>query len=320
MIPFKVLPIDEKEVTAVSQVLRAGTLGPGRVVAELEAKFAEYVGSKYAVAVDCCTSALFLCLKYRGLNNGGHLPIEVQIPSMTVPLVATTIVHAGGRIHFIDECDWVGHCYELKPYGIIDSAHKVERGQYKAYDEKDLLCYSFYPTKPISSCEGGMIATDDFEAVKWFRKARFYGRDSVSTDIKNSWEYHLEFAGWKMNMTEVQAAIALEQLKKLPELDVKRQEVVKRYNELLGLNNYSLYLYRIEVERRNDFILFMKENNVECGVHFKPLHLMKPFRGESRDVLLKTERVGDNTVSLPLYDTLELGAVDYICGLVKEWQ
>jgi dTDP-4-amino-4,6-dideoxygalactose transaminase len=319
MIPFKVLPLDYLETTAVAKVLASKNLGMGKIVKELEYEFAQYVGSTYAVAVDSCTSALFLSLKYRGLCNNGRLPMDVKIPSMTVPLVANTIIHAGTDIIFLNECDWVGHHYELQPFDIIDSAHEVSKNEFKQFSDKTLLCFSFYPTKPISSCEGGMICTNDPYAVEWLQKARFYGRNSGDSLSRNSWEYDIEFPGWKMNMTEVQAAIALEQLKKLPDLTLMRQRAVDQYNVLLDGHNTSLYLYRIRVKNRNEFIKFMFANGVECGVHFKPLHLMKPFLKYYHKDLMETEIVGNETVSLPLYDSLLPSQVEYISNLVKEW-
>lgn len=318
MIPFKVLPIGENEIKAVENVLRSKSISMGKVVAELEKKFADYVDSKYAIAVDSCTSALFLSLKYRALDNNGHMPTHVKIPSMTVPLVANTVEHTGANIHFVDECEWVGHSYEMMPYNVIDSAHRVSKGQYKEFPDS-LMCFSFYPTKPITSCEGGMICTDDINAVNWLKKARWYGRNEGDTLIKNSWEYDIEFAGWKMNMTDVQAALALEQLKRLPELDKKRQDVVDAYNLFLNEDNTSLYLYRINVPKRDMFIKYMKENGVECGIHFKPLHYMKAFKNCMKDDLSKTEEMALTTVSLPSYDSLTGDDIAFISLLVKEW-
>jgi dTDP-4-amino-4,6-dideoxygalactose transaminase len=246
--------------------------------------------------------------------------MPVKIPSMTVPLVANTIIHAGEQIHFVDEHNWVGRSYELAPYNIIDSAHEVSRGQFLRHNDETLLCFSFYPTKPITSCEGGMICTNDLKAVEWLRKARFYGRNSDSSICKNSWEYDIEFPGWKMNMTEIQAAICLEQLHKLPKIDKKRQDVVDFYNEKFNLANMSLYLYRLNVVNRDGFVKYMSANGVECGVHFRPLHLMKPFANCEKDDLSQTEIVGQMTVSLPLYDTLFIGDMHKIVELTENWR
>lgn len=320
MIPFKVLPIGEKEIKAVELVLRSKNISMGKVVKELEERFADYIDTKYAVAVDSCTSALFLSLKYKFLINNEHPPMPVKIPSMTVPLVANTIEHTNAQIHFTDDCDWVGNSYELKPYNIIDSAHKVVKNQFYNCDNETLMCFSFYPTKPITSCEGGMICTNDIDAVSWLKKARWYGRNEGETLIKNSWEYDIEFAGWKMNMTDIQAAIAIEQLKRLDVLNKNRQDVVDLYNKLLSKNNDSLYLYRIQVNDRNLFIKYMKDNGVECGIHFKPLHYMKAFSNCEKDDLSKTEIMANKTVSLPLYDSLTEYDIVYITMLVKDWE
>ena len=316
MIPFKVLPIGEEEKKAVAAVLDSKQLSMGRKVIELEVLFGEYVGVDYAVAVDSCTSALFLSMMYRKSKTETR---EILCPSITVPLVANTITHAGLTPVFTDDTDWVGRSYMLHPFNIIDSAHEVNRGIISP-DKRFTACYSFYPTKPISSCEGGIVATNDKEMADWVKQARWYGRSEGDSHIKNSWEYDIDFPGWKMNMTDIQAAIAVEQLKKLDRLSAERQRVVSLYNKLLGKTNTSLYLYRLNVDRRNEFITYMKTNGVECGIHFKPLHLMTAFKDyEVRGDRKKIETEGETTVSLPLYDSLSDRVVERIAELVLNW-
>lgn len=238
---------------------------------------------------------------------------------MTVPLVANAIIQAGAKVKFFDKVEWVGKTYELEPWGIIDSAHRVVKGQFK--NEcwgHNLLCYSFYPTKPITSAEGGMILTNDGYAAKWLKKARWYGREDDSSKVKNSWEYDIEFPGWKMNMTDVQAAIAIEQLKKHDEIEVKMDEVREDYNRQLELSNDSNYLYRINVPDRDEFIPWMHKRGVECGVHFKPLHWMKCFKNGQK--LPKTDAEARTTASLPFHSALKSVDVYYICNLVKAWK
>lgn len=270
MIPFKKLPIDDSDMKAVEKVMHSKSLGMGKTVYELEEEFADYVGSKYAVAVNSCTSAIYLSLIYRRRNE--YIG-ACSIPSMTVPLVANTIIHSGTWLKFRDDTRWVGRSYELEGFDIIDSAHEVKKRD--DWDKNKLVCYSFYPTKPVCSADGGMICTNDEDAVKWFRSARMYGRAKAETKVKNSWEYTIDFPGWKMNLSDIQAAIALNQLRKLPEIDRLRQGIVNFYNKRLGILNTGLYLYRINVPNRDAFVPWMLDQGIECGVHFAPLHLMK---------------------------------------------
>ncbi len=238
---------------------------------------------------------------------------------MTVPLVANTVIHSGIWLRFIDTTDWIGNHYALGGYDIVDSAHSVIQGS--PFCVEWVTCYSFYPTKPICSCDGGMICTNDANAAEWLRKATQYGRNTNSSKMKNSWEYDIEFPGWKMHMTDIQAAIALNQLRKYPELEEMRKDVLHRYNTNLGTENTSTYLYRINVNDRDEFIPWMKEKGIECGVHFAPLHLMQAYKDHSREVSMeKTEREGRTTVSLPLYHSLLVSEIDYISDMVLEWR
>ena len=124
---------------------------PFQIVSEFEKMIAEYAGSKYAVAVESCSAAIFLCCEYLKVN-------EVEIPRFTYPSVPCGIIHAGGRVKFRDE-DWVG-VYELKPYKIFDGALRFKRNMYKG----GYHCLSFHTKKHIGIGRGGMILTDSKRA------------------------------------------------------------------------------------------------------------------------------------------------------------
>ena len=192
MIRFKQLPIGDEEKEAAMRVIDSGSLSMGPFVAKFEDDFAEFIGSKHAIAVNSCTSALFLALLCQ--NHGRYdLPIgvchaRIEMPSMTVPVVANAVLQTGAGLSFIDDVSWVGKDYQLKPFDVWDSAHLVEPRQYRFYENpKALVCFSFYPTKTICGAEGGMIATDDDDSAEWLKKARWYGRSEGDSKIKNSW-------------------------------------------------------------------------------------------------------------------------------------
>jgi dTDP-4-amino-4,6-dideoxygalactose transaminase len=325
MIRFKQLPIGKEEKDAVGRVIDAGSLSIGKFVEDFENEFAEFIGAKHAVAVNSCTSALFLSLlcenRIRYCMPFCDWESSIRIPSMMVPVVPNSLLHAGAKVMFIDDVSWVGKEYLLKPYGVWDSAHLVKPKQYKKYnDQNALVCFSFYPTKSICGPEGGMIATDNDEMAEWLKKARWYGRGKVATRVKNSWEYDIEFPGWKMNMTDIQAAIAHCGLEKFDWVDSKNGEVVERYNKAFGLKNDSHYLYRIYIAERDLFVNWMKDKDIECGIHFIPLHWQNAYRNIPRDDMKRTDIAGKHTVSLPLHPFLTTKEVDYIIGLVNEWK
>ena len=175
--------------------------GAWEVVDLFEKKMAEYSGSKYAVTVDCCTNALFLCMKY--LKASG----EITLPNRTWISVPCTVKHAGCDLSF-EDIEWSG-AYQLKPYPIYDGAVRMKRGMFKP---GTYHCLSFHIRKHIPIGKGGMILTDDKEAYDWFRTVRYEGR-SMSDDGVNYVLYkhdEIKSMGWNMYMTPEQAARGLE--------------------------------------------------------------------------------------------------------------
>tara|TARA_Y100001951_G_scaffold77897_1_gene65348 strand:+ start:985 stop:1710 length:726 start_codon:yes stop_codon:yes gene_type:complete len=139
---------------------------PWDVVEAFEDKVAKFAGSKYAVATDSCTNALFLCLKY--LKAQG----KIQIPKKTYLSVPQTIIHAGCEVDFVEK-EWSG-LYSLDPYPIVDSATRFSEGM---YIQDTYQCLSFHYRKILAICKGGMILTNDERAVEWFKLAEYEGRD-----------------------------------------------------------------------------------------------------------------------------------------------
>ena len=171
---------------------------PWDVVDLFEKKMAEYAGSKYAVAVDNCTDAMFLCLKY--LKADG----EVILPKRTYVSVPCTVIHAGCQVKF-EDIKWSG-AYQLTPYPVYDGATRMRKGMYAP---GSYYCISFHRRKHIPIGKGGMILTDDKEAYEWFKVARYEGRH-----MENLYkDDYFEVIGWNMYMPPEQAAEGLELFK-----------------------------------------------------------------------------------------------------------
>lgn len=197
---------------------------PYRVVDDFEKRIAEFAGSKYAVAVESGTAALFLSCVYKKVK-------DVFIPKFTYPSVPCSIIHAGGRVHWTDQ-SWSG-TYELAPYGIIDGALRFKRGMYHG----GLHCLSFHIKKLLPVGRGGMILTDDAQADHWFRKARFDGRSPIPLADDS-----FDMLGWNVYMTPDQAARGLQlfELTKHKELaDLKVED--QGYPDL---SKYAVYTDR----------------------------------------------------------------------------
>lgn len=199
---------------------------PYKIVELFEEAIAEYCGSKYAVAVESCSAAIFLSLVYNKFY--GKWVGRIEIPSKTYPSVPCSIIHAGAKVKFTNY-NWEGE-YELYPLQIWDAALRFKRGMYKS----GLQCLSFHIKKLLPIGRGGAILTNDFEAVKWFRKARFDGRNPVPLQ-----EDSFDMLGYNLYMNPPDAARGLQLLQALGgrELDDLRVEDQK----YADLSKFSVY-------------------------------------------------------------------------------
>lgn len=177
-----------------------------------EEEVAEYTGSPFAISVDSCTNAIFLCCAYLKVR-------DVTIPKKTYLSVPQSIIHAGGKVHF-EDVNWKG-LYQLKPYPIYDSAKRFTSGM---YIPDTLMCLSFHIKKHLKIGKGGMILTNDQVSYEWFKKARYEGRSEmkyVDDDIKS--------LGWNMYMTPVEAALGLMQMQYMAEFN---EDLLEDYKDL----------------------------------------------------------------------------------------
>jgi len=180
-------------------------MNPFNVVSEFENIIAELAGSKYAVAVDSCTNAIFLCLKY--INQPQQ---DITIPKHTYISVPSSIRHAGHNV-FFEDLNWEG-VYQLKPLPIFDGALRFKRNMYNG----GFHCLSFHIKKHIKIGRGGMILTDDKEAYEWFKLARFNGRNPIEHKLDN-----FNMIGWNFYMTNSDAARGLWLLSTLDETKIE---------------------------------------------------------------------------------------------------
>lgn len=187
-------------------------MNPYKIVNYFEEAVADYAGSRFAVAVESCTAAIFLSLMYFDVK--GRI---IKIPRYTYPSVPCSIIHAGAKVYFTNE-NWKG-IYRLGPTNIIDGALRFKRGMY----EGGLHCLSFHIKKLLPIGRGGMILTDGEMAYKWLKKARFDGREPIPLRQDN-----FTMLGWNCYMQPEQAARGMQLLqtlgnKDLPDLDVEDQ-------------------------------------------------------------------------------------------------
>jgi len=191
---------------------------PYKIVQMFEEELALYTGAQYAVSVDSCTNALFLCCTYLKVK-------EAIIPSKTYLSVPMSIAQAGGEVIFDTRHTtnhWTG-IYQIKPYPIYDSAKRLTSNM---YIPGSFMCLSFHIKKQLGIGKGGMILTDDLAAVDWFKRARYEGRSERFYK-----EDDITSFGWNMYMTPQEAAQGLCLLQNYPE-HVADQGEVNGYRDL----------------------------------------------------------------------------------------
>ena len=285
----------------------------GQVVEDFENQFCEYVGAKYACSINSATNAIFLTFLNKNLT--------VDVPSIIPPVVCNGLITGGNKVNFVDNVGWVGDSYilhQFKDYKVIDSAQKVQRNQFalEANDE-DLMIFSFYPTKPIGSCDGGIIVSNDFEKIKMFKESTLNGM----TFSEHNWDRKIKFPGYKMYMNSIQAQIAINNLEKLDDKNDKLAEICHSYNKELNLNNTSNHLYRIQVENRTQFIQSMKSEGIQTGIHYEALHENKVYNSDYinyLDLPFSSEE-GRTTVSLPFQEKMTTAQINFVIEKVKKY-
>ena len=198
-----------------------------QVIELFENLISDFTGAPYAVAVDCCTNALFLSLKY---NSKSHDCVE--IPRKTYISVPMMAIHNGFKIKFIDT-EWKG-MYKMNPTNVIDAAGRFMRDM---YIPGSLQCISFGSKKILSTGKGGMILTDDKHANDWLKKVRFAGRPGPFYNQMND----VDVLGYHMQMIPEQASRGIEAFHGLqhPCDDKCRSET---YMDISGFSVFSDYI------------------------------------------------------------------------------
>jgi len=197
---------------------------PYFIVKAFEEDIAGYTNAPFAVSTDSCTNALFLCCKYLNVT-------KVTIPSKTYLSVPQSIIHAGGEVIFNTSNEansWKG-IYQLKPYPIYDAAKRFTSNM---YIPGSFMCLSFHIKKQLKISKGGMILTDNEDAVDWFQKARYEGRSQ-----KKYHEDDISMLGWNMYMTPQQAAHGLSLMQNMPLVNDDLDE----YNNYKDLTEFTLF-------------------------------------------------------------------------------
>jgi len=301
---------------------------------ELEKKFADYVGAKYACISNSASSLLELCLaKVVSMCPIDFLNVyKLKIPSM-IPIAVSNLVHNSHiPAQWDDNIDWVGNAYTLydtekvlsrfknniEPYKIIDSAQEVRKNQFaENANDLDIMIFSLYPTKPVGGMDGGVMVSNDKNKIDYYRAITHLGVASVNN---KSWERRIVSSGWKMHPNSSQCYVALKNLEKLEEKNFRLDEIKDKYNQAFEYENTSRHLYRINVKDKKDFMANMESFGIETGFHYGPAHLNPFYNIEQSEPLEKTIQLSGKTVTIPFNEALSNKDVKFIIDKANKYK
>lgn len=284
-----------------------------KIVRQFEEEFAAYIGAKHVVSFNSASSAIFLLFKYFFSDE------IINVPSIIPPVVPNMLINAGCEVDFIDNERWVGSEYTLHETGgikIIDSAQRVDKNQF-LFSNCEYMIFSFYPTKPVGSCDGGLIACKSKARADELREASMNGM----TFAMNNWERKINSVGWKMYMNSVQADIALRSLQTLEQRKDRLAKVRDVYNSAFGLENSSHHLYRVRTSDNKSFIEKAKVAGIVCGIHYDSLYdhsLYTPLLDIDWDEFEKSRLDAKTMVSIPFHDALTDKEINTVIQFVNE--
>jgi len=364
-IPLSKTYVNQKELKGITQVLKSGWLTEGPKNKEFEQRFAEYIGSRYAISLNSCTSALFLVLK--ALNISG----EVILPSFTFVASANAVITAGAKpvfadidyqtgnidpkdvekkitkktqaimpVHFAGQACTMDKIMALakkyKLWVIEDSAEAIgAKFKNKKTGSFGIGCFSFFPTKNITTGEGGMVTTNDSRLAQKIRTLAGHGISKTTHQrikTKKPWYRAAITAGYNFRMSNILATLGVEQLKKLDRMNNLRRKNAIYLNECLKqvpniiipmeakncYHVYQMYTFKLKKGDRDDLVKKLKEKNIEASVHFDPPVHLQPAYKDFKDIKLpNTEKLSKYIVTLPMFPGLKKIELDYIINNLK---
>lgn len=372
-LPYCLPSLGEEEIAEVVDSLRSGWVTTGPKVNRFEQDFANYVGAQHAIAVSSCTAALHLVLAALGVSPGD----EVILPTMTFCSTANVVVHLGAKPVIVDVTEdgqisvdavqraitprtraiipvhFGGQACPLKEildladhFGIpvIEDAAHAAGATYagrRIGTHGRATCFSFYATKNMTTGEGGMVTTTDPDLAARVRLLSVHGmsRDAWKRYTQSgSWFYEVVEPGYKNNMSDLQAAIGIHQLRKLDGFIGRRRAIAARYRAAFAdlpelqfpsdcpnrPHPYHLFVVRLSNDlariSRDELVDHLKLSNIGTSVHFIPLHRHPYYRhtfGYRAEQYPSAERLFQEIVSLPLYPKMSDDDVDDVIEAVR---
>jgi dTDP-4-amino-4,6-dideoxygalactose transaminase len=366
------LNFDQHERKVVSQVIQNKWLTMGEMVKKLERNFANFLGVKHAIAVSSGTAALHLALRALNIKTED----EILVPSLTFVASANAILYLGAKPVFVDitslsdlniSCDdlenkitpktkaimvvhYGGYLADMERikkiakkhnlFVIEDAAHAIG-AKFKskmAGGIGHIGCFSFFSNKNMATGEGGMIVTNHDKFAQKIGLLRSHGMTSLTWDRHkgHAYSYDVTELGYNYRMTEMNAALGIEQLKKLRRSNQIRKSLIKIYiGNLEGTKGFSIpflnyprdsafHLFPILLEKdmdREKFMQALRRKKIQTSIHYPPIHkfsyYQKNFKASQKKLPL-TEYVGRHEVTLPLHPLLKKEDILFVCDQIKK--
>ncbi len=367
--------IDEDDIQAVVEVLKSDYLTCGPKIPELERKLCELTGAQYAVVCSNGTAALHIAALSAGVGEGdevittpitfaasancalycGARPVFVDIDPATYNMDPKKLEEAvTPRTKAVVAVDYTGQSADLAPILEICKKHNltlIEDGahvigtSYKGQMNgsiADMTMFSFHPVKTVTGGEGGVILTNDETFYKKLLLFRSHGitrdRQQMEHEPDGPWYYEQVALGYNYRMTDMQAALIISQLGKLPMFKKRRKEIVARYNEAFSKlpelfvqqeipesdTTRHLYILRIVPDRlkidRKQFFAALEAENVCCNVHYIPVYYFPYYEklGYRKGLCPQAEKLYDEMITLPLYYAMSDADVESVIEAVTK--
>lgn len=346
--------LEQVDIDNVSRVLRSIFLTTGPVTAEFERRFSEYTGLKHTVALNSCTAALHLALLAMDIGPGD----EVITTPMTFIATATAIMHTGATPVLVDvepesglldvgrvEAAIISRTKAVIPvhlYGTMvdmrglrtvadrhklkiveDCAHCIEgeRDGVRPGQLGDAACYSFYATKNLTCGEGGALATNDPGLVEKINILKLHGmsKDAASRYSGKYRHWDMVLEGWKYNLSDIMAALLVDQIARLDGYHRRREEIAASYDRAFaghpaialpvvrGKSARHLYTIWVDPERRDSIVHSFQDQEIGVAVNYRAIHTLTFFRerfGFHPEDFPVAWGIGRRTISLPFYPGL----------------
>ncbi len=374
LLPYGRQSLDETDIAAVVEVLRSDWLTTGPRVAEFERAFADTVGACQAVAMSSGTAALHAAMHALGIGPGD----EVIVPPMTFAASANCVLYMGATPVFADvepdtllldpkqvevrltprtkaiiAVDYAGHPCDYDRLRILSNAHGLKLvadachavgGAYKGRPVgslADLSTFSLHPVKHVTTGEGGMVTTDDAELAQRMRIFRNHG---ITTDHRQRAEqggffYEMQSLGYNYRLNDIQCALGLSQLKKLPNFVQRRRQIAALYDAAFAamsavrplavrpdvVHSYHIYVVQFDLDQlrmtRAEIFAALRAENIGVNVHYIPVHLHPYYRerfGTGEGLCPVAEAAYEQIVTLPIFPAMSKQDVDdVIAACVK---